>query len=92
VVALVLMILDVPIAAIEHDYGLTDAELIPERKERLIEIHEIGLTDEWADTAKDMIVSIERHLVEKYGGLDAYLDHIGFGADDRAEVREALLY
>lgn len=91
-VALVLMILDVPIPAIEHDYRLTDKELVPEREERLVEIREIGLTEEWADTAKDMIVSIETHLVEKYGGLDAYLDQIGFGADDRAKVREALLY
>lgn len=86
------MILDVPVSAIEHDYALTDEALIPEREERLVEIRQIGLTDEWADTAKDMIVRIEQHLNEKYGGLDAYLDGIGFGADDRARVRDALLY
>lgn len=92
VCTLVLMILDVPVSAIEHDYALTDEALIPEREERLVEIRQIGLTDEWADTAKDMIVRIEQHLNEKYGGLDAYLDGIGFGADDRARVRDALLY
>ncbi|KAM6522618.1 hypothetical protein FALCPG4_012253 [Fusarium falciforme] len=92
VCTLVLMILDVPVAAIEHDYALTDEALIPEREERLVEIRQIGLTDEWADTAKDMIVRIEQHLNEEYGGLDAYLDGIGFDADDRARVRDALLY
>ncbi|KAM5377456.1 hypothetical protein ACJZ2D_004995 [Fusarium nematophilum] len=92
VCALVLMILDVPISAIEHDYGLSDDALIPEREERLVEIRQIGLTDDWADTAADMIVRIKQHLDDRYGGLDAYLDSIGFGAGDRARVREALLY
>lgn len=86
------MISGVPIPAIEYDYSLTDDALIPEREERLREIHEIGLTDEWANTAKDMIVQIKWHLDEEYGGLDNYLDQIGFGDDDRDRVREALLY
>ncbi|KAM0558439.1 hypothetical protein ACHAPJ_004629 [Fusarium lateritium] len=90
--ALVLMILDVPIPAIEYDYGLTDEALIPEREQRLIEIREIGLSDEWLYTADDMIVGLEKHLVQKYGGLNVYLDGIGFGTDDRAKVRETLLY
>lgn len=90
--ALVLMILDVPISAIEYDYGLSDEALISEREQRLIEIREIGLTDEWLHTADDMIVGLKRHLDDKYGGLDAYLDGIGFGADDRTKIRETLLY
>ncbi|KAI1036758.1 hypothetical protein LB503_003149 [Fusarium chuoi] len=90
--ALVLMILDVPISAIEYDYALTDEALISEREQRLIEIREIGLTDEWLHTADDMIVGIQKHLEDKYGGLNAYLDGIGFGADDRAKIRDLLLY
>ncbi|KPM41673.1 hypothetical protein AK830_g4903 [Neonectria ditissima] len=92
VCALVLMILGVPVPAIEYDYGLTDAALIPEREQRLIETSQIGLTEEWVSTAKDMIVRIEQHLKDKYGGLDNYLDSIGFTASDRTLVREALLY
>ncbi|CAM1508490.1 Fc.00g053380.m01.CDS01 [Cosmosporella sp. VM-42] len=88
----VLLILGVPIPAIEHDYSLTDEALIPEREERLVEIHEIGLTDEWADTAKDFVVRVEQHLNERYGGLDKYLDEIGFGGEARVKVRETLLY
>ncbi|KAK7402944.1 hypothetical protein QQX98_011296 [Neonectria punicea] len=92
VCALVLMILDVPVPAIEYDYGLTDAALIPEREQRIIETSQIGLTEEWVSTANDMIVRIEQHLNDRYGGLESYLDSIGFGAEDRAMVREALLY
>ena len=92
IITLVLLILGVPVPAIEHDYSLTDEALIPEREERLLEIHEIGLTDEWADTAKDFVVRVEQHLDERYGGLDKYLDEIGFGGEDRVKVREALLY
>ncbi|KAH7152496.1 protein-tyrosine phosphatase-like protein [Dactylonectria estremocensis] len=92
VCALVLMILSVPVPAIEHDYGLTDEALLAEREERIAETRQIGLTEEWVSTAKDMIVRIEQHLNDKYGGLDKYLDGVGFGAGDRAMVRETLLY
>jgi hypothetical protein len=50
------------------------------------------LTDEWLHTADDMIVGVQKHLDDKYGGLNAYLDGIGFGADKRAKIRDLLLY
>ncbi|RFU79748.1 hypothetical protein TARUN_2503 [Trichoderma arundinaceum] len=90
--ALVLMILGIPRAAIEHDYFLTDAALIPSRPQMLVEIHEIGLPDDWAGTAKDMISSIENHIKDKYGGLEGYLDSIAFGQDQRARIQETLLF
>lgn len=86
------MILDVPVPAIEYDYGLTDAALLEGREERIAEVRQIGLTEEWVSTAPGMIVGIEQHLKTRYGGLDGYLDSIGFGAGDRAMVRETLLY
>ncbi|OAQ77638.1 tyrosine/serine protein phosphatase [Purpureocillium lilacinum] len=92
VCALLLMILEVPASAIEHDYFLTDAALVSEREERIAEIRNIGLTDEWFNTAEDMITGMEKHLAQTYGGLDAYLDGIGFSEEDRARLREKLLY
>lgn len=86
------MILKIPRAAIEHDYFLTDAALVPSRSQMLVEIHEIGLTDEWAGTANNMISSIESHIKAKYGSLEGYLDSIGFGQDQRAMIQETLLY
>ena len=64
VCALLLMILEVPAPAIEHDYFLTDAALVSEREERIAEIRNIGLTDEWFNTAEDMITGMEKHLAQ----------------------------
>lgn len=86
------MALGIPTPAIEHDYFLTDEALASGNEERLAEIREIGLTDDWASTAPDMITGMEKHLREKYGGVDKYLDQIGFGQDDRQRLREVLLY
>lgn len=86
------MILGIPQAAIEYDYSLTDEALVPERQERIAEVRSIGLTEEWTRTAKDMVVRVEQHLRDHYGGLNAYLDGIGFGDEDRSRVRETLLY
>jgi hypothetical protein len=30
------------------------------------------------------------HAKRKHGSLDGYLDHVGFGADDRERLRRAL--
>ncbi|KAF5504456.1 Tyrosine-protein phosphatase [Colletotrichum fructicola] len=91
IVTLVLLILNVPLEAIEHDYSLTQGALESERVERLIEMREIGLTDEWFDTPPDMIARIAQHLESVYGGVDNYLDKIGFDQDDRQRLRERLL-
>jgi len=97
VVALVLMTLGVvPAAAIEHDYALTDAELAREppdvQEARMREIREIGCPDSFGRTDPDMIRRMAEHLESKYGGLDAYLDGIGFTEADRERLRERLLY
>ena len=89
---MLLMILDIPKPAIEHDYFLTDAALEFQREKRVKEMAAIGLPPDWALTTKEMIVSLEKHLDEKYGGLDAYLDGIGFGKDERQRVRDTLMY
>ncbi|KAG5914606.1 hypothetical protein E4U42_000408 [Claviceps africana] len=92
IVILVLMILGTPLDAIEHDYSLTNAALEPERAQILSQVREIGLTDEWVATSPAMIRGLQTHLHLKYGGLEAYLDHIGFDADMRTSLCERLLY
>ncbi|CAH0053438.1 unnamed protein product [Clonostachys solani] len=92
IAALVLLILGIPIEAIEYDYFLTDEAIAHEREERLAEIGEIGLTEEWAGTDKNMISGITRHLDQQYGGLNGYLDFIGFEEDERVALRRNLLY
>lgn len=86
------MILDTPIDAIEHDYFLTNKGLEAENAQILTEVRQIGLTEEWATTSPVMIRGLQKHLVAKYGGLNAYLDGIGFGPDLRAGLQERLMY
>ncbi|KAG6312410.1 hypothetical protein E4U44_003394 [Claviceps purpurea] len=92
IISLVLMILNTPIDAIEHDYFLTNRGLEAENAQILTEVRQIGLTEEWATTSPVMIRGLQKHLLAKYGGLNAYLDGIGFGADLRAGLRERLMY
>jgi protein-tyrosine phosphatase len=91
-VLLVLGILDVPDLAIQHDYALTDAELMADREERLAEIREIGLTEDWGSTVNDFVERVFGHLDQTYGGLDGYLNSIGFTKVERVALRERLLY
>lgn len=86
------MILGVSSDAIEHDYLLSDAELATERHDRIAEMRQVGLPAAWAWTDKNMISSMEMHLKEQYGGLNTYLDQIGFDEGDRQKIRENLLY
>lgn len=86
------MILDIPQAAIENDYFLTDVAVELEREKREREMREVGLPASWAGTIDNMISGIIKHMDDRYGGLNSYLDHIGFAEDDRNMVRETLLY
>jgi protein-tyrosine phosphatase len=90
IIAMVLMILDVPPEAISHDYLLTQKALVTDREARVAEIREIGLTPEWGDCAPDFVEKVKGHLVNKYGGVDAYLETIGFNASEKARLVETL--
>jgi protein-tyrosine phosphatase len=95
IIMLVLMILGAPSAAISYDYRLTDEALTRDKEQheqRLREIRELGLPDEFGDTAPAMVPQMEKYLVSKYGGLDGYLDLIGFGEESRGRLRQLLLY
>lgn len=85
------MILDVPMPAIEHDYFLTDHSLAREREQLTSEVLSVGLTEAWAYTDKGMMTGLKMHLDDRYGGLNSYLDSIGFDEPLRALVQENLL-
>lgn len=92
IIAFVLMILGVDLQAIDHDYHLSARARLGDAATPLAEIREIGLPDEFGDTARGLIHDTACHLEDKYGGLDAYLDGIGFGDSERERLREILLY
>lgn len=96
-VALVLLICRVAPDAVEHDYELTDAALAAgepaaARAARLAEIREMGLPEEeFGTTCPGFVPGLVAHLRGRYGGLDAYLDGVGFGPGKRVRLRERLL-
>ncbi|KLU90015.1 hypothetical protein MAPG_08982 [Magnaporthiopsis poae ATCC 64411] len=91
VVTLILMILGVPLPAVDYDYALSDEGLVSEREARLVEIHEIGLSDAFAFVDPAINRAIENHLWTTYGGLHRYLDSIGFRENHRRSLCELLL-
>ncbi|KAI1284544.1 protein-tyrosine phosphatase-like protein [Xylaria sp. FL0933] len=90
IIALILLALRVPTDAISHDYLLSQSGLKPERDERVAEMLQIGLTPGWGDCPPEFIERVRGHLDVRYGGVDGYLDSIGFGAGDRARLVEVL--
>ncbi|KAI0873629.1 protein-tyrosine phosphatase-like protein [Hypoxylon argillaceum] len=90
VVTLALLTLGVPVGAIAHDYLLSQAGLERERVERVAEMRSIGLTPAWGDCPPDLIARVCEHLDVRYGGVEPYLDSVGFGVEERARLIEVL--
>lgn len=92
IILMVLLILNVPLSAINHDYMLSAGALDSEREERIAELHAAGLSDSWIDPDAEMITRTKAHLDAKYGGVEPYLDSIGFDEAQRRKLRDLLLY
>ncbi|KAH6689535.1 protein-tyrosine phosphatase-like protein [Plectosphaerella plurivora] len=92
IVALILLTLKVPVAAIKHDYIASEEGLAQFANTRLKEIARIGLTEAWGKTDPKLISALDEHLNKAHGGIDGYLDSIGFTAEERVALRELLLY
>lgn len=90
-VLLVLMLLGVSVEAIDRDYVLSQTELLPERKEKLEEIHSIGLPDEFADCPEDWVTKVCEHIDAEYGGIEGYLTRCGVTPQMQDNVRSILL-
>ncbi|ROW06038.1 hypothetical protein VMCG_04697 [Cytospora schulzeri] len=91
-IVLILLVCGVPVEAIQYDYHLTDEKLLSEEEGRLKEIREMGLGDNWAKTAPGFVKGVVQHLEDRYGGVEGYLDSIGFGNEERAKLRQRLAY
>lgn len=76
--------------AITTDYTMSEAELEPEMEARLVEIKSIGLTEDFARCPKDWIKEMDTHLREKYGGVKAYFQVIGFNEEDQQRLIDSL--
>ncbi|KAI9693840.1 MAG: hypothetical protein M1822_003111 [Bathelium mastoideum] len=87
-IMLVLLLLGVPEDAIEHDYLLSEPELLPERESRLQEIHSMGLPDSFAGCPPDFVATVSGHITEKYGSVERYLLSIGVGERMQDQIKK----
>ncbi|KAF5391155.1 hypothetical protein D9757_003080 [Collybiopsis confluens] len=90
VVMLVLFILGVPVEFVKEDYVLSDKGLERIRKSMLVEVFEIGMDETYTRAPEEVVDAVWKYLQEG-GGVDAYLDGIGFGHLKRQKLREILL-
>lgn len=91
VVLIVLMLCGVDHDAISHDYMSSEAELLPEKEERLKEILRIGLSEDFAGCPEDFVKEVTRHVQDRYGGIKKYLTEIGVGDEVPNRVRRIML-
>ncbi|KAJ4344835.1 uncharacterized protein N0V89_012579 [Didymosphaeria variabile] len=90
IVMLLLFLLDVDVAAIQKDYLLSGPELEAEKPERIKEIASIGLSEQFASCAPDVVPKVHAHLEEKYGGVEAYLLSAGITKEQLASIKRTL--
>jgi protein-tyrosine phosphatase len=90
IVALLLLLLEVPLEAVTHDYHLSETELLPERESRLAEMKEMGFTEDFALAPMNWMPKLVDHLNTEYGGLKEYLHSIGFEQESQLRLVEIL--
>jgi hypothetical protein len=90
-ILLLLLLLGVSLEAAEIDYMISQKELMPEREERVKEIERIGLPAHFADCDKGFVRAVDKHIREKYGGIEKYLVLCGVNMDTQAQMRNMYL-
>jgi protein-tyrosine phosphatase len=90
VIQLVLMLLGVPLGAIDGDYMLSSYELAPEKNEKLIEVQSIGLTDDFIDCDPGLVYIVDRHIRNNYGSVERYLVEAGVSLKMQLKVKQIL--
>jgi protein-tyrosine phosphatase len=79
------------VEAAKYDYMLSQNELLSEREERLVEIHSIGLPDEFAGCDPALVEKVNEHIKEKYGSIEGYLEGVGVSREMQVKVKENLV-
>lgn len=90
IIMIVLFILRVPVDAVKEDYILSGQGLDRVRESMMDEIREIGMDEKYILAPGEVVEEVWKFLQEG-GGVDVYLDGIGFGESKRQKLRELLL-
>ena len=82
VVLLLLLMLEVPITAIEADYQTSERELQMEMEERIGELRKGGLEADFAECPAGFVKAVVLEIDGKYGGIHNYLtEKVGVDED-----------
>jgi protein tyrosine/serine phosphatase len=88
---LVLFVLGVPLEQVKADYALSNAGLAPVRASMIKEVEEIGMDADYTKAPPEVVETVWNFLQTEYGGVDEYLDLIGFPEQKRRTLRKLLL-
>jgi protein-tyrosine phosphatase len=90
IIMLLLFLLNVDISAIDKDYMLSGPELEAERPGRIKEIQSIGLSEQFALCAPNVVEKVHAHVQEKFGGVEGYLQSTGVTLETMERVKKIL--
>ncbi|KAJ3878072.1 protein-tyrosine phosphatase-like protein [Lentinula edodes] len=90
IIMLVLFVLHIPLDLIKTDYVLSNQGLERVRASMMVEVLEIGMDEKYTQAPEEVVDEVWGFL-EDGGGVEAYLDDIGFGESKRQKLRELLL-
>ncbi|KAE8163169.1 protein-tyrosine phosphatase-like protein [Aspergillus tamarii] len=77
--------------AMTADYVRSEPELVVEVEERMKEIRKLGLSEDYTKCPDGFTMEIQRHLQERYGGVEGYLRFVGVEKKRLDVIREALV-
>ncbi|KAF5373770.1 hypothetical protein D9758_000589 [Tetrapyrgos nigripes] len=91
ILMLILFVLGVPLDIVRAEYALSDTQLELTRASMIKEVEEVGMDAEYTRAPGIVVDTVWDFLQEEYGGVDGYLDMIGFGEQKRQTLRKLLL-
>ena len=91
VVLLLLLLCDVPFGAISADYMASERELASERDERLKEMREVGMGEEFASCPAEWAEEMVRYVQEVHGGVGKYMERIGVDKGTQERIRQTII-
>ena len=87
---LLLLLLDVPLNAIQYDYCLSGPELSKGMEETLVEMRELGFTDDYIMPPINFVPVMYDHVMIKYGEVKNYLSSIGIHEAEQDRILDQL--
>lgn len=91
VIMLLLLLVDTPLDAISTDYLASERELLPGRESRLVEVNEIGLSEQFLCCPPNFVDEVSHYINETYGCIEGYFSSIGVSKTTQERVIENLL-